>query len=216
MKTYRKHYIPLESNPELFTQLCQQIGLSPSLAFQDVYSIDDAELLAFLPRPAYALILVFPTSDTYERQTAEEEARRDVYNGSGDAEPVMWYKQTIHNACGLYGILHAVSNGDAREHICEFSLQPPDDYMMRVLFGLQAPGSTLDNLLKTCIPLDPKARALALEDSADLERAHTAAATQGDSAVPENAEDEVYFHYVCFVKSHKDGQLYEMDGDRCA
>lgn len=37
---------------------------------------------------------------------------------------------------------------------------------------------------------------------------------QGDSTVPDNAEDEVDFHYVCFVKSHKNGHLYLMDGDR--
>ena len=32
--------------------------------------------------------------------------------------------------------------------------------------------------------------------------------------MPENAEDEVDFHYVCFVKSSKTGHLYELDGDR--
>lgn len=29
----------------------------------------------------------------------------------------MWYKQTINNACGLYGILHAISNGDSRDFV---------------------------------------------------------------------------------------------------
>ena len=37
---------------------------------------------------------------------------------------------------------------------------------------------------------------------------------KGDSTVPTDAEDEVDFHFVCFVKSHKNGHLYEMDGDR--
>jgi ubiquitin carboxyl-terminal hydrolase L3 len=37
---------------------------------------------------------------------------------------------------------------------------------------------------------------------------------QGDSNVPDSAEDEVDFHYVCFVKSHKNGHLFQMDGDR--
>ena len=32
--------------------------------------------------------------------------------------------------------------------------------------------------------------------------------------MPENAEDEVDFHYVCFVKSSKTDHLYELDGDR--
>lgn len=31
--------------------------------------------------------------------------------------------------------------------------------------------------------------------------------------MPENAEDEVDFHYVCSVKSSKTGHLYEIYGD---
>lgn len=116
---YHKHYIPLESNPILFTQLIHHLGVSPSLAFHDVLSIDDPELLAFIPRPALALILVFPTSPSYEAFKAEEEAVREEYDGSGKNEAVMWYKQTINNACGLYAILHAVSNEDSRKFIRE-------------------------------------------------------------------------------------------------
>jgi ubiquitin carboxyl-terminal hydrolase L3 len=29
-----------------------------------------------------------------------------------------------------------------------------------------------------------------------------------------NAQDEVDYHYVCFVKSPSNGHLYEMDGDK--
>lgn len=43
---------------------------------------------------------------------------------------------------------------------------------------------------------------------------YAAVATQGTSRVPDNAEDEVDFHYVCFVKSRSNGRLYELDGDR--
>lgn len=32
--------------------------------------------------------------------------------------------------------------------------------------------------------------------------------------MPEDAKDEVDYHYVCFVRSHKSGHLYELDGDR--
>jgi ubiquitin carboxyl-terminal hydrolase L3 len=75
-------------------------------------------------------------------------------------------------------------------------------------------GSPLAELLSACTPLDLEARALLLEDSKDLETAHREAALQGDSTVPENAKDEVDYHYVCFVKSKKTGQLYELDGDK--
>lgn len=69
-------------------------------------------------------------------------------------------------------------------------------------------------LLTSCIPLGPKDRAKAIENSEEIESAYRTVALQGDSDVPENAEDEVDFHYVCFVKSFKSGHLYEMDGDR--
>lgn len=75
------------------------------------------------------------------------------------------------------------------------------------------PGSPLDTLLTTCLPLSPSKRALALEDSRDLEIAHADAARQGSTAAPSSAEDEVDFHYVCFVPS-KSGRLYEMDGSK--
>lgn len=69
-------------------------------------------------------------------------------------------------------------------------------------------------ILSSCVPLAPAGRAKIIEDSEEIESAYRTAALQGDSNVPENAEDEVDFHYVCFVKSSKTGHLYELDGDR--
>lgn len=80
--------------------------------------------------------------------------------------------------------------------------------------GRIGPNSALAKLLKECLPLPPRERAYALEDSKDLEEAHAAAALQGDSAPPASAEDEVDFHYICFVRSSKDGFIYQLDGDR--
>ncbi|KAK0747564.1 hypothetical protein B0T21DRAFT_354607 [Apiosordaria backusii] len=192
---YRKHFIPLESNPSLFTELVHKLGLSPALEFHDVLSLDEADLLALVPRPAMALILVFPTSPDYEAEIAEKDKDAIEYAKSGDGdEDIVWFKQTINNACGLYGILHAVSNGVARDHI--------------------VPGSHLDRLLTSCTPLEPLDRAAALEEDEELEAAYKAVALQGDSEVPEDPEEEVDFHYVCFAKSHKNGHLHELDGDR--
>ena len=36
----------------------------------------------------------------------------------------------------------------------------------------------------------------------------------GDSKVPENTEEDVNFHFVCFVRSPKSSHMYELDGDR--
>jgi ubiquitin carboxyl-terminal hydrolase L3 len=110
---YRKHFIPLESNAEVFTNLIHKLGVSLALHFQDIYSLDDE----FLPRPAIALILIFPTSAAYEAEKSKVEATYEKYSGFGPGEDVTWFKQTINNACGLYAILHAVCNGDATNSI---------------------------------------------------------------------------------------------------
>ncbi|KAK4160386.1 putative ubiquitin carboxyl-terminal hydrolase 1 [Cladorrhinum sp. PSN259] len=121
---YRKHFIPLESNPEVFNELIQRLGASEHLRFEDVYALDDPQLR---PRPALAAILVIPTTPRFEAKKASFEATRVDYTGKGENEPVIWFKQTINNACGLYAILHALSNGSARKHI------PPPDERSRIL-----------------------------------------------------------------------------------
>ena len=142
----------------------------------------------------------------------------------------MWFKQTINNACGLYGVLHAVSNGDARAAISESFptytsecclalfdvLSSCSDFASdhRLRLTRTVPDSVLAKLLNECLPLKSADRALALEQNDALESAYREAALQGDSEVPASAEDEVDFHYVCFVMSHKNGYLYQMDGDR--
>jgi ubiquitin carboxyl-terminal hydrolase L3 len=99
------------------TSLIHKLGLSRSLAFHDVFSIDEPELLAFVPRPAYALLLVFPVSETYEKFRREEDGGEEEYKGFGEGEPVVWFKQTIANACGMIGLLHGVCNGGSRGKI---------------------------------------------------------------------------------------------------
>ncbi|KAK1753576.1 putative ubiquitin carboxyl-terminal hydrolase [Echria macrotheca] len=191
---YQKHFTPIESNPALFTELAHALGLSGALQFHDVLSLDDAELLALIPRPTLALILVFPTPADYYAQLAEKDRGVVEYTGSGDEENVIWYKQTINNACGLYAILHAVSNGVVQDFI--------------------AADSHLRRLLDACASLKPTERASVLEGDEELESIYNEFALQGDSEVPANPEDEVDFHYVCFVKSQRSGHLYELDGDR--
>ncbi|PGH26842.1 hypothetical protein AJ80_01423 [Polytolypa hystricis UAMH7299] len=187
-----KAFVPLENNPEVMTHLVHQLGVSPALSFTDVYSIDEPELLAFVPRPAHALLLVFPVSATYEAGRVTEDSNKSEYTGSGPDEPITWFKQTIRNACGLIGLLHAVSNGEVKKHI--------------------TPDSNLDQLLRQAEPLGPIARADLLYESSALESAHADAAKLGDTKAPD-AEENVDLHFVCFVKGD-DGRLWELDGRR--
>jgi len=171
-------------------QLSYALGLSSTLAFHDVYSLTDPTLLSFLSRPALALLFVFPATPAYLAAYNEEQATIPTYRGSGANEPVIWFKQTIGNACGLIGLLHCVCNGVERESITS--------------------GSELDRLLEQAIPLTPDRRAKVLEDSDALEAAHMAAARTGDSAVPDvDAHDDM--HYLAFVRG-KDGCLWELEG----
>jgi ubiquitin carboxyl-terminal hydrolase L3 len=174
------------------SSLVHKLGLSSSLEFHEVYSLDP-DMLAIVPRPAHALLLVFPVSQTYEKFRHEEDKEKQQYEGSGDGEEVLWYKQTIGNACGLIGLLHSVSNGHAKSQI--------------------QPGSDLANLLMQAVPLQPNDRAVLLEETDALEKAHQAAAVTGDTKAPD-AQTDVDLHYVAFVKSDKNGHLFELDGRR--
>lgn len=106
-----------ENNPEIMSSLVHKLGLSSELAWHDVYSLDDPSLLSFVPRPAHALLLVFPTSSAYEKARHDEDKSLADYTGTGPEEEVLWFKQTIGNACGLMGLLHAACNGMTRDLI---------------------------------------------------------------------------------------------------
>lgn len=51
-QNYRKSFIPLESNPDVFNELMHLLG-TKNLFFKDVISLDEQSLL---PRPAIALV----------------------------------------------------------------------------------------------------------------------------------------------------------------
>ncbi|OBT60752.1 hypothetical protein VE03_10881 [Pseudogymnoascus sp. 23342-1-I1] len=198
-ETKRKTFVPLENNPQVMTTLLYNLGVSRTLAVHDVFSLSDPSLLAFVPRPASALLLVFPVSETYEKYRREDDEGVQEYSDAGfagdggkeDERGVLWFRQTIRNSCGLMGLLHAASNGTARDFV--------------------DPDSTLGKLLKEAIPLAPTERADLLYNSPALESAHHTSAQQGDTAAPP-AEDIVELHFVAFVVVN--GKLWELDGSR--
>ena len=101
---YKKSFIPLESDPEIFTELMHDLGASSNLQFIDVWSLEDDDI-GFTPRPVLALILILPPCPIYEEQ---RDARNlTTHDESGE---VVWMKQTVNNACGLYSIIHSVCN----------------------------------------------------------------------------------------------------------
>ena len=78
---YEKHYIPLESDPEIFTELMHDLDVSRSISFIDVWSLED-DTLASIPRPVLALILVLPSCPAYEAQTIKRQTTRNANDGN--------------------------------------------------------------------------------------------------------------------------------------
>ncbi|KAJ7173060.1 ubiquitin carboxyl-terminal hydrolase [Mycena crocata] len=194
--------IPLESDPEIFTDLARALGVH-ALEFCDVLSMQAEDLAPggdlALPLPVHAFILVYNTTRDYEagiraeRQQARDEGRG--YAGQGDGETTIWFEQTIRHACGLFAMLHAVSNLGPVEHT------------------FIEPSSLLADFLCKVVPLGPVERAAALKNSEGIARAYNVAAKRGSSPLIQ-PEDEVPGHYVCFVRSPKDGHIYELDGGK--
>ncbi|KAF2266452.1 ubiquitin carboxyl-terminal hydrolase isozyme L4 [Lojkania enalia] len=187
----KKVFTMLENNPAVMNQLASTLGLSPSLSFHDIYSLTDPDLLAFIPRPALALLVIIPLTPTWNKARTTEDKDKGEYDGKGEEEPVIWFKQTIGNACGSIGLVHCLLNGEASRYI--------------------TPGSTLDQIRKDALPKTMFDRAKVLEESDAFEEAHQEAAVLGDT-LPET-QDHLGQHFVAFVKG-KDGHLWELEGAR--
>ncbi|KAF2404080.1 cysteine proteinase [Trichodelitschia bisporula] len=190
-----KWFVPLESNPHVFTELAYKLG-ARSVAFHDVYSIDEPELLQFLPKPVLAFVMIMPfKTPAYQQGKVQEESERAA-NGVSEEEQaavkdVLWFKQTIRNACGFYALLHSVVNARQSIHF------ERDSVFDKLLASTQM------------VPKDEYPRLL--EESDELENAYKSVACTGDTVAP-NAEDEVDFYYTAFVNCG--GNLVELDGDR--
>ncbi|KAG0330433.1 Ubiquitin carboxyl-terminal hydrolase isozyme L3 [Podila humilis] len=95
-KTIR--WLPLESNPEVLDKYVRDLGVPVPWRYADVMGLDE-ELLAFVPQPVHAVILLFPVSPTYESYVQEEKTRIDQ-QGQVVSPNIVFYPQTISNACG--------------------------------------------------------------------------------------------------------------------
>lgn len=64
-----------------------------------------------IPQPVQAIIFLFPITEAYEKFKEEEEAhlRKREQSISPD---VVFFKQTIPNACGMIALLHSVASSD--------------------------------------------------------------------------------------------------------
>lgn len=181
----KKQWFPLESNPEVMNKYASGLGLDTSIySFQDVLSTEDWAL-DMVPKPVAGVVMLYPISPNQEaHRNTEAEKEQSV------DDKVYYMKQTVGNACGTVGILHAIIN------------------------GLQAgvallPNSYVSRMMIETATMNSDDRAAWLEKDDEIDAAQEVATSEGQSAqIPH--DEEVLTHFICFT--HINGNLYELDG----
>ncbi|XP_070607450.1 ubiquitin carboxyl-terminal hydrolase isozyme L3 isoform X2 [Erythrolamprus reginae] len=168
-------------------QFLRQLGIYPSWQFVDVYG-SDPELLGLVPRPVCALMLLFPVTQKYETFRMKEE---ETIKAQGqEVKPGVYFmKQTISNACGTIGLIHAIANN--RDKI-DFEKD-----------------SSLKKFLDESVPMNPEQRAKYLETYDAIRVTHESSAHEGQTEAP-SIDEKVDLHFIALV--NVDGILYELDG----
>ena len=167
----RSNWPALESNPEVLTGFIHGVGVPDSFSFHDVFGLDE-ELLAMVPQPAQALVLLFPEAER-SGQTRDAVA--------AGAEPFfIWQGPALGNACGTIASIHAVVNSAAG---AQLSVDGP-----------------LASFLAQTKSMHPEDRGAALESNEAIRAVHAAQAQEGQTSSA-GASDDVDFHFVCFVHS---------------
>ena len=189
------YWLPLESNPAMLNEFAYRVGMNKKFAFNDVWGLDDG-LTAMLPRPCYALTLLFNPSDKIKEFKAAQQ--KDIEDGKVEnkiSDKVFYMKQYVGNACGTIATLHSIANApQIRESLTE-----------------NAPIGKFFNL---CDGKNQDERGLILGEADYLSEASDNSATNTDNAqtsAPQRGEG-VNAHFIAFVPC--DGCVYELDGGK--
>lgn len=184
MSSQEPSVVPLESNPEVFSEFAHGLGLDKSYGFVDIYSLSDPDLIAFTPGPVKALILLFPLNRFFE--TSKEDT---TSNQESQDQPV-WFRQSIKNACGLYALLHSLSNNT--------QLLEKESKLLQYLQSHPTAGNRYSDT-----STDDFVFSISETNSDRFQ--------SGQSKAPD-ADEDVNLHFITFVE--KSGQIFELDGRR--
>ncbi|XP_075775004.1 ubiquitin carboxyl-terminal hydrolase isozyme L3 isoform X3 [Pelodiscus sinensis] len=120
----------------------------------------DPELLSMVPRPVCAVLLLFPVTEKYETFRTEEEERIKA-QGQDVRSSVYFMKQTINNACGTIGLIHAIANNREKMNF--------------------ESDSTLKKFLADSLSMSPEERAKYLETYEAIRVTHESSAHEGQT-----------------------------------
>jgi len=178
----------LESNPDVINEYLRKLGIGQKWNCVDVYGFDE-EILGMVPKPAVAMMLLFPITANYEAHSKDEATKSGSQATPTD---VYFIKQTIGNACGTIAVIHALANNEKR---------------------IDLGNGSFKKFLDLSKAAKPEERAALLEKDAEMTRAHESSAEGGQTAAP-SRDAKVDLHFISFVNVN--GTLYELDGRKSA
>jgi len=162
------------------------MGVPNSWDINDVLGMDE-ELLAMVPQPVAAVILLYPINDTNEAFKDEQEKKIEAA-GQVVSDKVYFMKQFVGNACGTVALIHSLANNADK---------------------IELGDGVLKTFLDKTKSMKPDERGHSLEEDEGISQAHEASATEGQSAMVDR-ETKLDTHFIAFV--HVDGKLIELDG----
>nr|CAD7596542.1 unnamed protein product [Timema genevievae] len=182
------------------------LGVPAKWQLVDVYGLDP-DILAVVPRPVLAVLLLFPWSGKFTdfNATKEDETEKD----QTVSDKVYFLKQVISNACGTIALIHSVANntdeiqlgdGHLKQFIDDTIQMNPDE---RGEYLLSKAGGIITAHKEVALEGQTEEVVLRVMSS-DRMKPRSA-----DWAAPDENEP-VFFHFVAFVE--KEGNLYELDG----
>ncbi|EFO24989.1 hypothetical protein LOAG_03494 [Loa loa] len=175
-------WLPLESNPEVITNFMHKIGVEKGVECVDIYSFED-DILAFIPRPCYAVMLCFPMVDKVDEimQPIYEKMKEE---GSVVPDGIFFMKQKISNACGTFALIHSLANNQNKINLGDGSLK---------------------QWLDKAVSLGVEERSDSLAENSTLAEAHYDCARGGetDSSAP------IDHHFICYL--NYGDKLLELD-----
>jgi ubiquitin carboxyl-terminal hydrolase L3 len=206
-RTYELAVKPWESSSEVFTKGARALGLSEDFHFEEVLGLEGP-----LPGGTIALVLTYITPADYETQKSKsEDLLKTTAAASEQDSTVVWLPQKVQNACGPHSLFHAVFNSNCRHHLGKpvprtmFSYLSNDKNEVK-----RSPLYQLQQRLMEASSCEE--RVVALGDFSELWEMCSSIGEMGFTSPPENAEEDVDPHFVCFAGMS--GNLAVFDGDR--
>merc|ERR1712228_630491 len=187
------NWLALESNPGPLNKFAKRMGLPDGYEFCDIFGLD-AELLAFVPKPCLAVMLLFPSSKGIKdyKQKQQEELTKNPQKIDDDLF-YLYQHDDIGNACGTIAMIHALSNNHISKN---FALED----------------GVLSKFMTTTSKMDWTDRGWALLKAKDIQEGSEDAANDEEdnqTAAP-SKDDKVNAHFIAFIR--KNGVLWELDG----